>query len=49
MQLRSGHVSGGALGIFGTIREWFRPMFPALYARVAADREERDRQDILKA
>lgn len=39
--LQSGHVTDGWPGPFRSIREWFRPMFPALYTRVVLDRENK--------
>ena len=41
MDLQSGHVIDGGF-VSRTIREWFRPMFPALYARVAHERLLKD-------
>ncbi|KAK6612540.1 hypothetical protein H4I96_01753 [Botrytis cinerea] len=43
MDLQSGHVIDGGF-VSRTIREWFRPMFPALYARVAHERLLRDKK-----
>jgi hypothetical protein len=42
MKLPSGHVHDGIGGPLRMIREWFRPMFPEIYASVTKDREERD-------
>ena len=41
MGLRTGHV-GGILGPVRLVREWFRPMFPEIYAGVGPDRKARD-------
>lgn len=42
MNLPSSHVQDGIGGPFRLIREWFRPMFPEIYASVTEDREARD-------
>ncbi|KAI9776763.1 MAG: monooxygenase [Geoglossum umbratile] len=41
MGLRTGHV-GGFPGPLQLAREWFRPMFPEIYAAVGPDRRARD-------
>lgn len=42
MGLQSGHVTDGIPGPIRTCREWFRPMYPEIYAGVALDRKARD-------
>ena len=44
MGLCSGHVSGTILSPVRFLREWFRPMYPEIYAGVGNDREERDKR-----
>lgn len=41
MGLRSGHLAGGFFNPTQYLREWFRPMYPAIYASVATDRKVR--------
>ena len=41
MGLRSGHLAGGFSNPTQYLREWFRPMYPAIYASVATDRKVR--------
>jgi len=41
MGLRTGHVRG-TLGPARLLREWFRPMFPEIYASVGPERKARD-------
>ena len=41
MGLQSGHVTDGIPGPLRTCREWFRPMYPAIYAGLALDRKAR--------
>src|SRR5947207_13932394 len=42
MGLRTGHVRGGIPGPTRFLREWFRPMFPAVYEALGRERRERD-------
>jgi hypothetical protein len=41
MGLQSGHVRDGIWEPFRAMKEWFRPMYPAIYQRVVAERKER--------
>ncbi len=43
MGLRNGHVDGSRTWPLAFLKEWFRPMYPEIYARLANDRQERDR------
>ena len=42
MGLQSGHLTGNLLNPIPYFWEWFRPLYPAIYARVATDRKIRD-------
>nr|UUG60172.1 flavin-binding monooxygenase [Mycoleptodicus sp. DH-2022a] len=42
MRLDTSHVKGSALSPSRFLREWFRPMFPEVYAEVGADRRARN-------
>ncbi|KAI9857449.1 MAG: monooxygenase [Trichoglossum hirsutum] len=44
MNLRTGHARGGIPGPPRWLREWFRPMFPAVYEVLGAERRARDEE-----
>ncbi|KAF2108455.1 hypothetical protein BDV96DRAFT_652707 [Lophiotrema nucula] len=45
MRVRIGHISGTMLNPVNLAKEWFRPMYPQIYAGLTEDRKRRDLQE----
>ena len=49
MRVKTGHVEGWTSNPVRLVREWFRPMYPQIYASLAEDRKERDVRATVKS